>query len=626
MTPIERTIVRLLPVLLGGRFRRPGFDKEAPGIHRMPRRRRWGLACEAVDLPPPLGFTCTRPLIQSVLVAPRPGGWDLIVIAIVERSFEDHRRLDERLQMVRQLCERRAPALNLLLRTSSLPAEKLFFAGLAAGDVPELPTQGTIDPSEVVKLSPTPLSRALTLTLSRDEPFARLLPGIALASPDRFAAAASSDDRLLSLVRQLSVEPGIVELELASRVLRHAAHLQWKRLTGSARKEVGAELKRSVMGSQLLPAFRPLLEKMLEQHRAVEVQDETGWHLKIDDHTLFSAGTLDALRARALTETPKLCVAQGEWRRARALMDSKSPRTLFVVEPGFLKHLALTLGPTGRLRARRLTTEACVRLALSLRRSGRGVEVSVRPGASPLLVSRLGQIASAEVTKGTGFGVERGARLLLSTGARIRDLPFLTALSRPRHLTLLPEHAEWVPALRLPKSVGGKPAVRATIYAAEENVARTLFVDHTGNLFVEEFSRNWIQPWIADTKALVEQQAGAGFQLSVSPSLESTASRVSIDGIAPVELSVEVDFAGHAVITLGDDRFGAGQSLGWRALAETVFSHWPPRVRGRVRIASITLARQSTDSSPLEVLAVRSRVLRRLSSHLASLARRLEAA
>ncbi len=592
----------------------------------MPRRRRWGLACEAIDLPPPLGLTCTRPLIQSVLVVPRLGGWDLVVFAEARRSPEDHRRLDERLQMIRQLCERRAPGFNVVLRSNALPAEQLFYAGLAAGDVPELPKQPSIDPAEVVRLSPTPFARALALTLSSDEPFARLIPGIALATPERFAAAASSDERLLPLVRQLSVEPGIVELELASRVLRHAAHLQWKRLTGATRKEIGVELKRSVMGSQLLPALRPLLEKALEQHRATEVQDETGWHLKIDDHTLLSAPTLDALRARALTETPKLCVAQGEWRRARALMDSKSPRTLFVIEPGFLKHLALTLGPTGRLRARRLTTEACVRLALSLRSAGRGVEVSAQPGASAMLVSRLSQIASAEVAKGTGFGVECGARLLLSASDTVRDLPFLTALSRPRRITLLPEHAEWVPALRLPRSVGGKLAVRATLYAAEQDVARALFVDHTGHLFVEEVSRGWLQPWIADTKALLEQQAGAGFQLSMSPSLESMGGRVSNDDIAPVELSVEVDARGRTVVTLGDDRFGAGQPLGWLALAETVFSHWPPRVRGRVRIPTIVMARQSPDSSPLEMLAVRSRVLRRLSSHLASLARRLEAA
>jgi hypothetical protein len=627
MTPAERTIVRLLPVLLGGRFRRPGYDKEPPGLHRMPRRRRWGLACEAIDLPPPLGFTCTRPLIQSVLVAPRTGGWEVMVFAGSERSHEDHRRLDERLQMVRQLCERRAPGLTIVVRSSGITAEQLFYAGLAAGDVPELPKQSSIDPSEIVKISPTPFARALALTLSPDEPFARLIPGIALASPERFAAAASSDDRLLPLARQLSVDPGIVELELASRVLRHAAHRQWKRLTISARKEIGAELKRSVMGSQLLPALRPLLEKVLDRHRATEVQDGAGWHLKIDDHPLLSASTLDALRARALTETPKLCVAQGEWQRARAMMESKSPRTLFVIEPGFLKHLALTLGPTGRLRARRLTAEACVRLALALRRAGRGVEVSVRPGASPLLVSRISQIGSADVMDGTGFGVEHGARLLLSGIDTIRDLPFLRALSRPRRITLLPEHAEWVPALRLPRSVGGKPAMRATLYAGAQNVARALFVDHTGHLFVEEFNRGWLQPWIADTRALLQQHhAGAGFQLSVSPSLESMAGRVSTEDIAPVELSVEIDDAHRTIVTLGDDRFGAGLPLGWRALAETVFSHWPPRVRGRVRIATITMSSQLPDASPLAVLAVRSRVLRRLSSHLASLARRLEAA
>lgn len=624
MTPAERALVRLMPVLLGGRFRRPGYDKEPPGVVRMPRRRRWGLACEAVDLPPPLGFTASRPLVRSVIVSPQAHGWDVFIIAPAASGHDEHRRLDERVQVVRQLCDRRAPTLNVIVTAGALSAEQLFFGGLAAGEVPELPTDATFDPAQVVRQAPSPLSRALALTLAPQQPFSRLMPGMALASPERFAAAASSDDRLFPLVQQLSIEPGIVELELASRVIRHAARRQWRGLTGAARREIGAELKRSVMGARIVPALRPMLERLIDRCAPSEVQDGNTWRLQLDDHTILSAPTLDALRARALTESPRLCVAQGEWRRARALIENRTPRTLLVIEPGFIKHLALTVGPTGRLRARRLTTEACLRLALSLRCERRGVEVSVRPGASPLVVSRLSQIASAEVPPGAAFGVERGSRLLLAMGRQIRDLSFLTAMSRPRAMTLLPEHAEWTPALRAPRALGGRPTVRCTLFAIEQS-ARALFVDQAQALLVETLKQSEMSAWIADTRALLEK-AGYALDLSISPSLEPLAGRVPSQDVEPVELAVEVDAEGRTTITLGDESFGANQPLGWRALAETVFSHWPPRVRGRVVVVSIASKRQAPGGTALESLALRARVLRRLSAHLDSLARHLEAA
>lgn len=624
MTKEERTFVRLLPVLLGGRFRRPGFDKEPPGLQHMPRRRRWGRSCEAIDFPPPLGFCTTRPLIRSILVVPRAGAWSIVLVAVGDRTPEEHRRLDERVQMLRLVMERRAPSLQVSVE-SGVDQERMFFAALAGGDVPFLGASEGVDPSRIVAHAPTPLARALALTAGTEAPFSRLLPGLGLACPNRFAAAASCDERLLDLVRQLEGEPGIVELSLASRVVRHAAHLRWKRLPPDKRRELAPEIERSVMASHLLPALRPRLDALLERHAAAEVKDGSVWRLELDGQTLLSAPTLDALRARALSESPRLGVAQPEWRRARALLENRTPRTLFVVEPGFLKHLVLTVGPTGRLRARRLSTEASLRLALSLRSSFKSIEISTRPGADPLLVSRLSQIASAELAPDTAFGVQRGERLLLALEGRIRDLPFARALGRPRRLSLLPERAEWVPALRPPRGLAGKLGLHVTLESPAPGVARALFVDGLGRVFLEAFPASALETWIVDTRRLLET-CGASLSLGVSPSLAPMSGRLPGEPVAPIDLAVRVDVKGQLSITLGDEDFGAGQSLGWRALAETIFSHWPPRTRGRVRVTSVESARQDPDGVALDVLAVRSRVLRRLAIHLGVLARFLEAA
>lgn len=624
MSPNDRLFVRLLPVLLAGRFRRPGFDKEPPGIQHLPRRRKWGRACEAIDFPPPLGFFTTRPLIRSVLVVPEVGGWNLVLVTISERSAEEERRLDERVQMLRLLAARRAPTFTITTE-NSIDLERLFFAGLAVGDVPFVRAAEQLDLAKVATHAPTPLARALALTIDSTPSFGTLLPGLTLSSPERFAAAVSPDDRLVSLIDQLAIEPGIVELSLASRIIRSSAIRAWRKAEPKARAALRPELRRAVLGSHILPALRPRLEALLERAAPTEVKEGNRWKLELDGHTLLSAGSLDALRARALSESPKLCTAHAEWRRARSLLENRTPRTLFVVEPGFLKHLVLSIGPTGRLRARRLTTDLCIRLALSLRSSARQLEVSVRPGADPLVVSRLSQIAAAELTTGTQLGVQRGERLLLATNGRVKVLPFSAALARPRKLTLLPERAEWLAALRPPRGVAGKMAVHGSLETTPSGEARALFVDGTGRVLMESFSGFALESFVADTRALLETR-GASLSLAVSQALASMTSRVPFEAVTPLDLAVRIDARGHLSITMGDEDFGAGQTLGWRALAETVFSHWPPRVRGRVRVVSVESARHDHDGAALEALATRSLVLRRLSAHLRALARFLEAA
>jgi len=623
LAPPDRTLVALLPVLLGARFRRPGFDKEPPGLDRQPRRRRWGRACEAIDFPPPPGFCTTRPLIRSALLIASGSAFQLVLLVVSDRTLEEDRRLDERVQMLQKLMHRRSSALTLVVEEAdTLPTERLLCAALVAGDLPALDADAPLDPLQAHRHAPTPFARTLALAIADRPPFERLLPGLALAHPDRFAAAATPDHRLLELVCQLGHEPSLVELQLASRIVRQSALERWRKRDAAGRRALAPLIRAELLGARVLKALRPLLEKLTTAQRPIERQHEGRWHLELDGTTLVSSPSLDGLRAAAITETTQLVAAGPEWRRARALLDDRTPRTLVVAEPGFLKHLIISVGPTGRLRARRLTTDGCVRLAVAIRSRGRVLEIASRPGADPLLVSRLSQIAAADGA--FALGVQHHGRLLLGVRGAVRDLPLYLALSRPRRLTLLPEQPEWLPAMRPPRSGALTTSVHATLFSTGDAQVDAVYVDASGRVLLERLPRQGLEGWVHDTRALLEARKSA-LSLTVSPALGSLSGRRPVEDVAPLELGVVVHPAG-LTLTLGDDRFGYGAPLGYRALAEAVFSHWPPQQRGRVRLSAIEWTRQGADVSALDVLAVRARVMRRLFAQLASLGRSLEAA
>ncbi|MCA2978202.1 MAG: hypothetical protein INH41_30355 [Myxococcaceae bacterium] len=626
LQPTERAVIRVLPVLLAARFRRPGFDKEPPGLERMPMRRRWGRACELLDFPPPLAFCSTRPLVESAWLEAEGERWAIIVRAGGERSQEEHRRLDERVQMIGMLLERQAPRLTIVVHEAgALPAREAFFAGLVAGDVVDLDDEAPPDVPSLVRAAPTAWSRTLVLAVSDQGPTGRLLPGIALAAPERFAAAAAADPELLDRALRLEREPTLLELQQASRAVRQHALRRWKRSDRAQRALLSADVRRWALGASIVPALRPRLEALLDRHVACELQRGGRWCLDVDGATLIEAATLDGLRAKAVSESPALAPAQPEWRRAKKVLQQRTGRSLLVVEPGFLQHLVLRTTRSGRLRARRLKADRLVRLAVALRSSGQSFELVGRPGADPQLVSRLAQLAVTEMTAGATFAVQRDKRVMLTVGERMRERPLLAALSAPRRLSLLPERAEWFAALRPPRSIAGRPTVQATVHEGFDGEALALFVDDTGLLFAEAFPRPNLEWWVADTRLLLEQ-VGASFSLSVGPELSSFTRRMPEERVEPVALIVTATPAG-LVVDFGEERFGARQALGWRALAETIFSHWPPGIRGRIRVVAVHLEDgQETSGSPLGVLSLRSRALRRLWCHLGSLARRLEAA
>jgi hypothetical protein len=595
----------------------------------MPKRRKWGKACESIDFPPPIGFCTSRPLIRSVILVRDGQGWSLSIHTSVT-STEEHRRLDQRFQMVVMLAARRAPHLTLRRTDASeLSSAQVVFGALVAGDLLTVPVNQPLEPASLLEAAPTPVSRTLALTVGESTALARLVPGLSLASPERFAAAMAADARLLDLTCELEQEPSLVELQLASRIVRQAARTRWRAAESRIRATLLPQMRRHLLASTVLPSYRDRLEAIALETPPTEVQRDGAWHCELGGVPLMSAKTLDALRAKMLSESPKLGSSQPEWRRARQMLESPSTQTLFVLEPGFLKHLVLTVGGTGRLRARRMTADRCVHHAVALLARGRRFDINARPGADPRLVSKLSQISKVHEKANETFGVERNGRLILANRGNVRNIPLTLALSRPRQMTYLPERAEWLPGLRPPRDIGERATVHATVDALDASTARALFVDHHGRLYSEVFSSAQLEWWVLDIRTLLDE-SNTSLSLAVAPPLASMQRRRPPASSEPVELLVKV--AGPRVtVALGDETFGGNEPLGFRALAEAVFSRWPVGARGHVRIAHIEgldtlVSRQGTDHTALERLALRSRVLRRLSAHLASISRLLEAA
>ena len=107
LSPRARDFVRLVPLLLEARFRRPSLDVEPPGVLQPPRRRRWGKLCERLELPPPTSFSQRRPLIASVLLSPRSGGgFELLVIPVEGLAAMEHQRITQRITAMQQLAAR----------------------------------------------------------------------------------------------------------------------------------------------------------------------------------------------------------------------------------------------------------------------------------------------------------------------------------------------------------------------------------------------------------------------------------------------------------------------------------------------------------------------------------------
>ena len=87
-------------------------------------------------------------------------------------------------------------------------------------------------------------------------------------------------------------------------------------------------------------------------------------------------------------------------------------------------------------------------------------------------------------------------------------------------------------------------------------------------------------------------------------------------------LSVHLTPHGDQAV-LDGELFGCRAPLPWSALAEAVLSHWPPGTWAHVGVDRV---KAPVGATALELLAGRSRVLRRLGTHLRRISRVLRAA
>lgn len=167
-----RAFIRLVPLLLEARFRRPSLDTEPPGLTQPPRRRRWGRLCEQLELPPPTSFSQRRPLVASVILAPTAGGgFALLIVPVEGLGAMELQRVSHRVEALTQLAVRHAPTLEVRMAGPVELTPALFaWAAVIAGDVPTLPDSPALDWHDAFARAPTPLLHCLMLLVPTDAP------------------------------------------------------------------------------------------------------------------------------------------------------------------------------------------------------------------------------------------------------------------------------------------------------------------------------------------------------------------------------------------------------------------------------------------------------------------------
>jgi hypothetical protein len=160
-------------------------------------------------------------------------------------------------------------------------------------------------------------------------------------------------------------------------------------------------------------------------------------------------------------------------------------------------------------------------------------------------------------------------------------------------------------------------AARAALY----------FVDQSGLMLREEVARPALEAHLVESRELLRQAASPELMsVTVHPVLAALAGRRLDAEMQVLPLDVDCEWPYTIRVWLEGEAFCAPGDLSWSALAESILSHWSPGTWGRVGIRRVTFIRPPPSSSPLYVLAVRARVLRRVSAGLHRITRILEAA
>lgn len=621
-----RAFVRAVPLLLCGRLRRPSLDQDPPGLVRAPRRRRWSRLCEQLDLPPVTAWAHVRPLVQCVVLAPSAGGrFELMVVPVEGLGRQEIARISARVDATAQIAQRHAPELDVRMANLAELTPSLFaWGGVVAGELPiGFIPEGPLDWFDVLLRAPTPMLRCLTTLVPRDAP-----PPLTLLREERlshlatFTAHWSGSPLARDVVALDEATLSPAELDGLISRLRQGCLEAVRALPAPERRFVRAQL-RPVLFARRVPAlFRQHLERLIKTRHVREVQEPLGWRLEIEGFVVVRAPSLDALRALALAESVSFKRLEPVWGRLIDLMNAPArPRALAVLEPGFVRHLVVTLPRSGRPRAHRVDAAGLLRFVLLQHRAGVPVELLPSGGADPTLAARVSQLLGSTTTTHEHLAFQMGKQVLLVGEGRARLVPIDKAFTRPRTMHWLPESAEHARALRPPLHTG-LPTLHVVALPENDESAALFALDSRGALFREVVPLTALQLTLQDYRALAGHLSPATLvSASVHPLLTSLDGRRT-ERFEPVQLELELSEKG-ARVRFCDEWFGRGCELNYSALAEAILSHWSPGVWAPLSLAKVIAP---VGSPPLLLLAARSRVLRRVDSHLRRIARTLRAA
>lgn len=624
--PRGRAFLRLIPVLLDARFRRPSLDVEPPGLEQAPRRRRWGKLCEQIDLPPPMSYSQHRPLVKSVILAPTGGGpFELLVIPVDGLKALELNRVVGRVDALQQLAVRLAP--NLIRARMAGPAEltpSLFaWAAVVAGDLPSVPASAAFDWHDAFARAPTPLLRCLMLLVPPDggSPLELIRTSQMPASPEAFVAnwSGSPVARDITSLEGKTLSPAA--LDGLAHQLRGACLRALRSFPPRERKGLLELVRPALLGRHIPPVLRSYLDRAIEAGEPREVEVEDAWELQMDGLVLARGRSLDQLRATAVTESPRLARNGPFWQRLSAAIEARAARALVLIEPTFLKHLVVIVSAAGRPRARRTDTTGVLQFILTWRRAGVPVELIPSPGCDIALIARTKELLATALRPDETIGLQIGNKVLLLEPQRARLLPMATALSRPRILTWLPEQAEMSRALRRPLATG-LPTVQLVAVPEGKDHAALFALDARGALYRELVPLDDLEATLLELREVLRRADPPSLlSASVHPLLTSLAGRRSGQPQA-VQLIVSLTPDGDQA-SLDGEAFGSGADLPWSALAEAVLSRWAPGTWEHVAVQRV----DGPSGTPgLALLASRARVLRRLNTHLRRISRQLQAA
>lgn len=623
LEPKERALVRAMPALLCGRFRKAGFDREGPGLEQVSRRRRWGTLFDRLGWLPPQGFTSARPLVSSVLLAPRGVGAFALVVVPAPELGADEPRLALRLAALANAVQLKTPRLSVeRVDPLQLSVEDAAFAGLVCGGAPRWPISSApgISPASLAHHAPTPLARVLSLLVDKDLEH----PALALASrrltdasPEAFLAQWTADPsahECVALTRVGGV--GAAQVLSTSHTLQRACLAALRRATGPERSALAALVRKEVIRQRVALPLRAELWRALQQTPLEQVRTLRGSRLEVQGHVLAQGRTDDEALLRGAFESDAVAVPQ-RLSRLVPLLELTQRRVLALIGPG-AAHEVVLIGGGRRPRLEQMETNRLVGWAAVNRLRGLPVELEGRH-PNPTVRGLLARVAAIPL-EGKPLAVELDGQLVVATKDRARIYSTERFFRRPRKVQLLTA----APA-RQPRPV--PPCLVPTVFAqahVEGNVAWVTYVDCDGHLLWEKLPAHALEPSLDEAaQVLAATPTSPRLSVTVEDAPRLLGKRWPLSGEV-VQFSANVIDGRRPSAAHDGEHFGSDAN-GYRAAAELVLSRWPLGASGRIAVTQVTMS-PPEHAAGLWALAVRAHVRSRLEKAVARLSALLEAA